>query len=467
VRWYCAPLLLLWRLSGCHDSSVPETAIEVPPVRFLYDASSTRPCEGTVPFLSHSALHLAAFLGLPAPNRIDYHYRSSTNLSAHCPPSAPACTFEQNGTPTVWSRYATMPHELVHATVLPVQPVRFFAEGLAVALGGDDGNPDSLPNQFTPEQLLDNDGSALGDIAFFSVAGDFSSYSLDRWGATPFAQLNAKIPYGTSTADVEAAFSSVYGESLSTALADRQSSGKQYAASRLGFPECGIDPAPWVGAVWSMSSTLDCSTNGISTTNDVNPSSAVYGTVDVPSDGIYSIAFQGDASASAQLFSWQRCVSGEQFQYFPSDSPISTHVVIAGRRPTISAWLTSGRYFGEFAASRKAPAEFAMTVQAGGNTGTDCSVSSQLIDGSDGIYLVPRWDGPALVTSFTVSSARTATAVFEQSTLALCDGTCDVAGTGCDVLSLDDTRPLNPGHRYFIVSHATGLHAFAGLAVPH
>jgi hypothetical protein len=467
VPSYYASLMVIGGLVACHERTVPETTIESPPIRFLYDASSPRPCEGTVPFLSQTTIAMSNYLGVRIPNRIDYHYRSSGNLAGHCPSSAPACTFEQDGTPTVWSRYANMPHELVHAIVLPVQPVRFFAEGLAVALGGNDGNLDSPPNQFTPEQLLDNDGTALGETLFFATAGDFSSYSLDRWGPSPYAQLNPRIPNGTSTVDVETTFSSDYGETLASALSDRHGSGKEYAGSRLGFPECNIAPTPWLGGVWNATGTLDCSSNGVSINDDLSPMNATYGAVDVQSDGMYSIALRGDNNALNQFFSWQRCISGEQFQYFPSDSPVSTHVVISGRTPTIAAWLAAGRYFAQFAAVRNAPADFAMAAQTTSSAGTDCTISSQSIDSSDGIYLIPRWDGPTVVTSFSVSTARTATAVVQQASLFLCDGTCDMMGTGCDALSLDDSRSLNPGHRYFVVTHGMGIHAFAGLAVPY
>jgi len=441
-------LALALGLTGCGGKpGVPETAIEVTPVRFLYDAASPRPCEGTVPFLSQTADHLAQFLGVPLPPRIDYHYRAKQDLSAYCPPSAPACTLDQDGVPTVWSQYPTMTHELVHATFLPLQPVRFFAEGLAVALGGNDGNADSPPYVFTPEQLLDNDGSAVPNTGFFAIAGDFSSYLVDRWGASRYTQLNPMIPSGTPTTQVESAFAAIYGESISSAFSDRQSSGKQYAASRMGFPECSIDPTPWMGSVWSVNETVDCASNGISLNDALQALDAAYATIEIPADGIYDVTLRGDATTGAEQFSLQRCVSGEQFQYFPSTSPVSTHVVIAGQSPMIVAWLAAGRYFSQFSSSAAQPASFSVAVQGTKSGATTCAgAASASLDGDDGIYLVPQ-AGITLVASFSVSKDRVATAILEQTSLFLCDGSCDLAGAGCQTLLLGQSTPLSPGHQ--------------------
>src|SRR5262249_49560557 len=159
---------------------------------------------------------------------------------------------------------------------------------------GDGGNLDSQDYTFTPEQLLDNEGSALSETAFYGVAGDFSSYLLDRFGPAPYARLNPLVPRGTSTADSENAFLSVYRESLAAAFSDRRNAGTHYASSRIGFPECSIEPTPWSGSVWNLSGTVDCALNGINVYGGAELS-GTYATVEIPSDGIYEIVLRGDA----------------------------------------------------------------------------------------------------------------------------------------------------------------------------
>ena len=341
----------------------------------------------------------------------------------------------------------------------------FLREGLAVALGGNDGNPDSPPYTFTPEQLLDNGGASVSDTAFFAIAGDFSSYLLDRWGAANYVELNPNVPAGTSTNDVETAFSSTYGESISAAFTDRQNASQRYAAARIGFPECSLDPTPWTGNVWAVDGTLDCASNGISVNDALASLDATISSVDVPTDGTYKITLHSDVITPGQAFLLQRCVSGEQFQYYPSNAPISTHVVIAGQSPIIVGWLMAGRYFSQFSASTADRPSFNVALQSTGTVNNTCSgLTPFSLDNSDGVYAVPA-GGQPVVVPFSTTQPRTATAVAEQASLLVCDGACDVSGLGCQTMTLGQTIALSPGHVYFVIGRSSGLHAFAGLAV--
>jgi hypothetical protein len=458
---------LLLSLLGCSatPNDVPESVIEVAPIRFLYPTTTSPPCAGTVPFLAQTAKNLATYLGLPLASRIDYHYRAS--LGSNCPAGAPACSVDTSGVPTVWTTYPTMPHELVHATVFPAYPIRLFAEGLAVALGGDDGNPDGGFYQTPISQFVVDDGVSLPPRLFYATVGDFSSFLVDRFGPSSFARLNPMVQRGATLDQVEAAFAGVYGEPLEQAVADRQASDASYAGDRLGFPECSVAPTPWANGQWSFATTMDCATNMISN-SPYFPTAAIYATAEIPADGVYQISFAADgASTYSQSFHWQRCVSGEQFDFWTSNSPLATHLVIAGRAPVVLVALAAGRYFLDVTATTDHPADVSALVAPSNQASTDCTApAAMLASTSDGIFVVPARNGSPLITSFAVPAARAAQPLFWQASLFLCDGSCALDGSGCQAVALSDRLTLQPGHVYTLVSLGGGLHGFAGLALP-
>lgn len=457
--------MLLCLLGACAAED-PGPFIDAPPLRFYYDAVKGPPCAGTAPYLARVVARQASWLGLPLPERIDYHYRYA-NLAPDCPASAPACADERNGVPTVWTQYPSMPHELVHAIVFPMRPVRFFAEGLAVALGGDDGlvAPPLSFYSTPPEKLFD--GSLEDRLVYYPLAGDFAAHLLDRYGPEPFVRLSARAVRGTTTPEVLATFNDIYGVTLEQAMAERVAAADLHADARLGFPECGEEPTPWHDGRWSLSGTVDCADTGIST-SPYSPAVVRYVTTDVPADGFYRVVFQGDpSSVYFHAFNLQRCGSGEQITYWSTGSPITTHLVMAGRHPLTVAWLRAGRHFVHASGNVEERMTFSASLEPSSMGSVTCNQTANDIDPqTDGVYVVPSLAEPPAVLRFTVPTVRAAKPMFSGASFALCDDVCSTDGTGCTMPTTSDMLTLQPGHTYALVSRATSPRGFAGLALP-
>jgi hypothetical protein len=177
------------------------------------DASA---CPGVLGPLEDHFAALQGSLGFawPAGNKVVYYkFVDSSDFRAHssCPPEAGACA----GGTSVESPQSLDTHELVHAYLYPSGfPPWVLVEGAAVALSCTARfYADAKPSQ-TWEQLAGIQSGAVDPVSAYRSGAWLVGYLLDAFGPGPFMGVYGALPHNASTAQIDAAFQQVYGQSL-------------------------------------------------------------------------------------------------------------------------------------------------------------------------------------------------------------------------------------------------------------
>jgi hypothetical protein len=225
----------------------------------------------------------------------------------------------------------------------------FLMEAQAVALGEPDFNDG--PAGLTDSDLLRPPALPGAD---YPVAGDFGSYLLTRFGPAPFERLLATVPQGASPDQVEAAFASAYGETMTQLRADRASAGPvfvEFPFNRIGFSECvALAPDDGVAAGGTATASLDCATNGVGTEGQWMDRSVPF---DVADDGLYAVDVTPPEEPRAVMF-----LTG-----CGRTSSVSFGLdAIVPPRSLVLAYLPRGRYTLQLGAPSLQPVSFAVAI---------------------------------------------------------------------------------------------------------
>jgi hypothetical protein len=255
-------------------------------------------------------------------------------------------------------------HELVHA-ILDANigaPASFFDEGAAVALGGPDWEGEPAPDYSQPlDPLL---GAPSLPFSAFTLAGDLASYLLSTKGSAPYVDLLRRAPYGSSATAVRAAFLAAFGQTIDDVVAERQASGKQFAAARLSFPECSLAPINWSAATWVSTIPVDCTSTGVGPLYATDPPLAhAFATLDIPAGGYYHATLTANGGFAAM----HRCSDGNQvaslsYEHTPSGP---------GRHELLAAF-GAVRHFFTFQTYTTSSQMLTLTIQPTTEAGAAC-----------------------------------------------------------------------------------------------
>jgi hypothetical protein len=312
----------------------------------LYYDPGEMPCAGTLHYLDASAAAIAKYLDLPLGAPIPYYY--TQNLLPCEGKNIQGCTW---GPPTYsvscWGKRPDMVHELVHAIQWRARgwSNSFIEEGLAVSLG----ELDSLG--------IANSGASDQDLLvprllppeYFGLAGDFVSYLLTQFGPAPFEKLLASVQPDDSVDIVEAAFASVYGQTMADLRAARSQSGLGFYANRIDLPECqALEPDPRIGLGEIVSESIDCATNAVGAA--AGPMKR-YVPFDISADGLYALRFETDSAVT--IGGLYTCGGG---------AALTGTVFQPGRKPLVIGYLHAGRYFFTLTAPSAGPQTISFSV---------------------------------------------------------------------------------------------------------
>jgi hypothetical protein len=222
-------------LGGCSAPQVShadaEEYIDAGHVRFYFPAGKPA-CAGTPMFLDDMLVRIADYLNLMPPDRVEYHYHPSADLSDACGAelSYAGCSFP--GQAVVWSRDATSIHELVHAVASQDgEHYSFLAEGLATALGEENVWPTSYDVEestyLTPETVSPAENGG--------IAGDLVSYLLIELGAARFMDLYRRVSPHATSQQFKDDFKAIYELDFDEVLSERRATTLRFSQNRLPF----------------------------------------------------------------------------------------------------------------------------------------------------------------------------------------------------------------------------------------
>jgi hypothetical protein len=278
------PLLLL---AACAQDDPSWTVIRGDPVVLHHDPDLPV-CAGTVPFLDVSARAIASFAEQPLPRSIPYYY--ARDVAGPCRnPKAEACT--QRDPLAIWAKFPAITHELVHAIQAGYFP-SLLMEGEAVALGGTLVFSSPRPD-LSDDELLGH-RELPGEL--YGTAGDLVSYLITRWGIGAFQSLVGGLAYESTPAQIQDAFTRVYGKSFSEARQERARSGLVFPDNRLWIPECKGVPVEDSG---SLSEPLSCATDAVGPTNGFMSRLRSF---EVKTTGLHAVVPHGPPDGFISLF---------------------------------------------------------------------------------------------------------------------------------------------------------------------
>ncbi len=198
------------------------------------------------PLEDHFAV-LQGYLGFdwPAGRKVTYHkFDDAADFAANnqCPAGSIGCTRGSD----VRSMNGLDTHELIHAYLWPTgDPPGVLAEGAAVALSCESIGYYPRPTE-TWDQLAGDLFSATNTTVYRDGVW-LVGYLLDVFGPQPFMTLYATIPGGADAAAMDAAFQTVYGQSLAdiwaAALAD--SEPRYVCVWQCSRPPIALDGSPF------------------------------------------------------------------------------------------------------------------------------------------------------------------------------------------------------------------------------
>jgi hypothetical protein len=381
---------------------------------------------------------LGDYLGLPLPERIDYHYHPDPDLSQVCGTAVSYAGCSYPGEKRVWERDATSVHEIVHALAdQDGEHYSFLAEGLATALGDE--------NIWLTDYDADEATYLTSDILSVAknggLAGDLVSYLLVEFGAKRFMDLYARVSPRATSQGFKDEFKAVYGLDFDEVLAQRRVATSRFAQNRLRFPECSLPVVDWDADLWSATNDVDCATSGIgpSTRLSGRAGTAWLGqNLEIAEEGVFELTFSG-SSGGAHLYHCDPPY--ERWSLTDSWQPI---VEGTGRRSLTYGRLAAGRYAVlSNLEERHEPASISVTLARSAPSATSCDEQTPLSvpDDVGGLYLLSEPDAPTERT-FELQSKRSATGLFTEAEL--CDAQCGSCGAPPEFEPLT----LTPGETY-------------------
>lgn len=412
-----------------------EDFVDAGHIRF-YSPPDKPVCAGTPKFLDDMLSRLGDYLGMPLPERIDYHYHPDPDLSQVCGTavSYAACSFP--GEKRIWARDATSVHEIVHALAdQDGEHYSFLAEGLATALG--DGNI----------SLADYDADESTYLTSFEpsrnagLAGDLVSYLLTKFGVSQFMDLYARVSPRATAEDFKDEFKAVYELDFDEVLTQRRDATSRFRENRLRFPECSLPVVDWDGDLWSATNDVDCDASGIGPSTSLSvPATAWLGqNLEIAEDGIFEITFSGSSGGGAHLYHCE-----PPYDRWSLTDPWQPVVEGTGRRSLTYGRLAAGRYAVlSNTEERHEPASISVTLARSAPSTASCDEQTPLSvpDGIGGLYLLSEPDAPTERT-FELQSARFATGLFTEAEL--CDAQCGA----CAAPPEFEPLTLTPGVTY-------------------
>jgi hypothetical protein len=173
-------------------------------------------CPGVVESYERHYTALAPWLGVALDPEIKisvYRHENEDALVAQCDRAVDGCAI---GRVVHVDNY--QPHELVHAYASQLgRPPHLFSEGIAVVLGC--GLEAHTPIDASADiRTMVESRTFVENLATYSRAGGFVRSVLDRHGRETFLRFYARVPFDASFAEIDAAFTEDFGESLDAAI---------------------------------------------------------------------------------------------------------------------------------------------------------------------------------------------------------------------------------------------------------
>ena len=218
---------------------------------YLTRASDDALCPDVLGPLEDHFAELQGYLGFdwPAGQKVTYlKFVDAMDFQAHniCGEPAGGCALES----TVESPVGLDTHELVHAYLAKTGfPPPVLLEGIAVALscGSADysGKPTDTWDQLAAAAYSAGDTSTVYDDGAWLVG-----YLLDEFGPRPFLTLYRTLRATAGSAEMDAAFRAIYGQSLAAiwAAALDESQPRNVCIWHCSRPPLALDGAPFDSA---------------------------------------------------------------------------------------------------------------------------------------------------------------------------------------------------------------------------
>jgi hypothetical protein len=248
ARWLALLVPLAW--TACGGENLPsDLRFQTTHFDYLTRATDDTICPDLAGPLEDHFAALQSYLGFgwPAGRKVRYDkFADAADFAANntCPAGSGGCTSQQSA---VESRSGLDTHELVHAYLFPTgYPPRVLVEGVAVALSCTSAAYAQKPAE-TWDQLAGDMFSAGDTVTVYQDGAWLVGYLLDQFGPQPFMTLYATAPGNADAATLDAAFRSVYGQSLAdiwaAALEDLQP--RNVCVWQCSRPPIALDGAPF------------------------------------------------------------------------------------------------------------------------------------------------------------------------------------------------------------------------------
>lgn len=278
-------------------------------VTYYHDAS-LRLCGGTLAHLDDFVGWTAATLGLEVKDTIHYHWLDEEAfLNSPCPEFVMGC-FDAG---RIYSKKPALPHELVHAVTAQngMNHVRFFTEGIAVALDPLDGGGTGPRYRTIPpsgEPLGDPRADMVADPNLeidYELAGAFVSYLLLRHGPEKFVAMTRRFGPDMDYQGIAAAFTDAYGLSLDDEVEGFVANSpcdETWMAVQLH--SCTGEEIPWSGFPWKWYVSMDCADPEVVGGSGLqwDYRSYRFATLEIPESGPYDVSVQSSGKDTEVTF---------------------------------------------------------------------------------------------------------------------------------------------------------------------
>jgi hypothetical protein len=188
--------------------------------------SDATTCPDVLETLENHFSELQNYLGFSwtAAARVSYYkFQDQADFRSHgtCPPDAGGCAVDTS----VETPNALDEHELVHAYLYPTGfPPWVLVEGVAVALSCTSAG--YTKPTLTWDQLATIPSGTVDPFTVYDAGAWLVGYLLNVFGGPQFLSLYASLPHAASASEMDAAFQSIYNQSLAniwaTVLSDDQ-----------------------------------------------------------------------------------------------------------------------------------------------------------------------------------------------------------------------------------------------------
>lgn len=293
---------------GCappEDSEVPAT-YEGEHV-LVYTSGDNTLCAGSMAHMDAFVERLSAEFGLEPPRgdeRIRFHWLTKDSVKDACGAAVAGCAPDGE----VFSRYAPLDHELVHAVAAPFGlPRSLFAEGLAVTY--EDIGHGPVTQYFGASSdvlaLVEADQIEFSEQDGYRLAGAFTSYLIERFGIAAYLGAYAAIDRYATRDEVDSEFRRAFHETLEDTVADFQAllPGAGSQCNQPGFGaklmECAAPELAWDGEHLALERSVSCSDPA--SIGPFDDKIVVLYTLTLPSGGTYELRMDGDDRPAEEI----------------------------------------------------------------------------------------------------------------------------------------------------------------------